>query len=599
MGRSIRIPWLSVFVLTLFSFPLLGGLNEWTTRGPEFPGAITALVTSPLDDATVYASGREGGVFKSVDGGGRWGRASHGLTDWSIRGLAIAPDAPQTLYALTYRNRLFKTEDGAAGWRELAMPNIGTKIAVIALEGGVVLLSTEGGHLVRSTDGGETWTTSMGPCGPATRFTRSADGDVACSGFTPALSEDRGATWQKIETPRRVSLIAFGPDGSVFVFSPEGTHKSVDGGKNFRKVAGLDTAVIKVNDLHVSRSGVVFAGADSGAFALRDEGWKPVEGAALHITAFADLNPASERIYAGTVDGVLTALETDSSWRKASDGLANVFINDVAISPQDPSLLFATGGGARFRSDSATSAWKRLRANVGSFVATSPASPNVVYSGDASIEKSTDAGETWTAIKVSAVSRLAVAQSDPSRLYAALEDQGMARSTDGGETWASIMNNMPWGYYGAIYGFDAYITVDPVDSSVVYVGQEAGLFRTTSGGDSWMPLSQSRAPIAVDPYDPTILYAPFPDSAFSFPRGLSRSNDRGVTWTRIGPVDEEFVDVAVDPSTPGVLYAATERRVYRSVDRGATWSVLGGDLEGPGIRDLEIDASGHYLVAAT
>ena len=48
--------------------------------GLTFTG-IQALAIDPLTPATLYAGIREGGVFKSTDGGGTWSEASTGLTD--------------------------------------------------------------------------------------------------------------------------------------------------------------------------------------------------------------------------------------------------------------------------------------------------------------------------------------------------------------------------------------------------------------------------------------------------------------------------------------------------------------------------------------
>ena len=48
-------------------------------------------------------------------------------------------------------------------------------------------------------------------------------------------------------------------------------------------------------------------------------------------------------------------------------------------------------------------------------------------------------------------------------------------------------------------------------------------------------------------------------------------------WTTSGPHGGSIVNLAADPSNPAILYAATDRQVYKSVDGGQSWSfVLSG-----------------------
>ncbi|HLN58267.1 MAG TPA: hypothetical protein VK416_06875, partial [Thermoanaerobaculia bacterium] len=90
------------------------GVNVWTSSGPE-GGVINALAIDPFTPATVYAGTSGGGLFKSVDGGGRWTAANTGLTNLNVYALAIDPIAPATVYAGTYGG-LFKSVNGGGSW---------------------------------------------------------------------------------------------------------------------------------------------------------------------------------------------------------------------------------------------------------------------------------------------------------------------------------------------------------------------------------------------------------------------------------------------------------------------------------------------------
>ena len=50
-------------------------------------------------------------------------------------------------------------------------------------------------------------------------------------------------------------------------------------------------------------------------------------------------------------------------------------------------------------------------------------------------------------------------------------------------------------------------------------------------------------------------------------------------WTPVGPGGGTVLDLATDPSSPGTLWASTTNGVYKSTDRGITWTwKVGGDL---------------------
>ena len=62
------------------------------------------------------------------------------------------------------------------------------------------------------------------------------------------------------------------------------------------------------------------------------------------------------------------------------------------------------------------------------------------------------------------------------------------------------------------------------------------------------------------------------------------------TWTRIpGPDGGSVVDVQYDPLAPTTLYASTRRGVFKSVDGAATWSEASGGLGGAGVVSTAVD----------
>ena len=77
-------------------------------------------------------------------------------------------------------------------------------------------------------------------------------------------------------------------------------------------------------------------------------------------------------------------------------------------------------------------------------------------------------------------------------------------------------------------------------------------------------------------------------------QGVMRSQDSGKTWVRMGPRQsfpyESLVRcLAVHPSRPNIVFAGTERGLYRSEDAAATWRLVDSALNPHYIWALAID----------
>ena len=80
-----------------------------------------------------------------------------------------------------------------------------------------------------------------------------------------------------------------------------------------------------------------------------------------------------------------------------------------------------------------------------------------------------------------------------------------------------------------------------------------------------LPTNRTVSGFAVDPTNPTIMYAAMRD-------GLFKSTDGGETWRTVGKALKNLAAVAVHPKRPTEVYAATaEGVIHRSPDGGTTW----------------------------
>lgn len=112
--------------------------------------------------------------------------------------------------------------------------------------------------------------------------------------------------------------------------------------------------------------------------------------------------------------------------------------------------------------------------------------------------------------------------------------------------------------------------------TLIYVGAEAdGLYRKEAGDDRWQHLTRGLAPsaqarsIAIHPNDNTVLFV-------GTQRGVYRSTDRGDNWERMNLTEGRVVwSIKFHPSDPSIMFLGTEgSEVYKSVDGGENWEYL-------------------------
>ncbi|MGH9420432.1 MAG: choice-of-anchor D domain-containing protein, partial [Thermoanaerobaculia bacterium] len=253
-------------------------------------------------------------------------------------------------------------------------------------------------------------------------------------------------------------------------------------------------------------------------------------------------------------------------------------------------------------------AWKGGAGGDGFDVAHDGQLATQVYSrSNGSILRSTDDGDSYTGITPPFTvpeqgTYLAAVADDPStaNVVYASGSQNLWQSTDGGGTWP---NHFP--LPGPANGAD----VAPTNANNVAVAVGGQVFASIDalvpGGFTFTDITRNLpgrnvTRVAFDPVDPTTIYAVL--SGFSgFPGGhVFRTTLAASTWKDISPhVDLPFNAVALDGNqTPTVIFTGTDFGVLRSVDGGASWSVL-DDIHFPGAPVFDLAYHNGELRAAT
>ena len=193
-------------------------------------------------------------------------------------------------------------------------------------------------------------------------------------------------------------------------------------------------------------------------------------------------------------------------------------------------------------------------------------------------------------------------------VYVASASGGVFKSVNAGTTWTPIFDNYPSASIGDIAIFQP-------NPQVIWVGTgEAnnrnsvawgdGIYKSTDGGKSFRNMglrtTHQIARVVTHPSNADIAYVAAIGHlwGYSGDRGLFRTTDGGVTWSKLGgglPNDGRAgaTDLIMDPSNPSVLYTAFYDRlrkpwtftsggpnggIYKSADGGATWKKLAAGL---------------------
>lgn len=154
---------------------------------------------------------------------------------------------------------------------------------------------------------------------------------------------------------------------------------------------------------------------------------------------------------------------------------------------------------------------------------------------------------------------------DPDIVFAGAEDAALFRSTDGGQSWQELSGLRGHGtgphWAPGAGGMCLHtILIDPSNASRMFIAiSAAGAFRTTDGGSSWQPINQ----------------------------GL-RSNHIPDPAAEVGHCVHR---IAMHPSRPNTLFMQKHWDIMRSDDGGDNWHEISGNL--PSDFGFPIDVHAH------
>jgi photosystem II stability/assembly factor-like uncharacterized protein len=268
------------------------------------------------------------------------------------------------------------------------------------------------------------------------------------------------------------------------------------------------------------------------------------------------------RAFLASAAGLWTSAEGGSDWQAI--GALDSALRGVALSATHPARVYAVGPGLLARSEDGGRGWVQQPARLGELFPLGAASPPESAGAPADLRA------------------LAVDPTSADRLWTVVEGVGVFRSDDGGQSWF-LRGGSPPANVTALS-----VVADPAGESaplLFLASATEGVLATADEGSSWAPASgvlngalptrrvsslaydAESGETATTPDGRTLrgtLYA-------GTDQGLFKSVDRGQSWSRL-PLAASIAAVGVAAGDSRVVLAVDrDGRVYRSQNRGVTW----------------------------
>ncbi len=588
---------------------------SWTQLGPgNVGGRIRAIAVHPTDPNIVYIGAVAGGVWKSTDGGASWASLNDFMANLAVCSIVINPNNPNTIYAGTGEGffnldairgaGIFKSTDAGASWSQLPSTNNSDFYYVNDLDfdkvNNVLYAATRLG-LYSSNDGGASFTPLVTGSGS----------DVHCTDIEIGYTN-----------PTTI-YAAFG------LFNQSEIWVSNDGGSSFSQSVSVtgagriemassksNPAVAYASFMDLSTNGTMLMGYTNDA------------GGSWFQTNVPGPSYAGESTYTGSQAwyGNILSVDPDNANTFLAGGIDNWKTTDGGTNWTQKTNWYTEAGAPPYAHADQHA------------ICFAPSNSNIAYLGnDGGIYKSTNKGETWTAMN----NNLFITQfyygtvNSTGTVYAGgLQDNGTTRSTgstnwseilggdggateidfnngnniymeyvnfaffkttDGGSTFFKAMTGIPTGpnLYDGTTDRTQFITpfsMDPNNSGTL-VGGTYRVWRTTNGASNWSAISSDLTGDGSGTSGATI-------SAVTIAKGNSNviyagcsngkvqvTTDGGSSWNlRISGLPNLSVTrINTDPNNPATAYVTfsgyqASSKIYKTINYGSNWTNISGNL---------------------
>ncbi len=499
--------------------------------GPALMGGRIADLAIHPNTTTWYVAVGSGGVWKTTNAGTTWTAIFEQQPSYSIGCITLDPSDPQTVWVGTGE---------AVSGRHVAW----------------------GDGVYRSLDGGVTWE-HMG---------------LAASEHIAQIEID----------PRDSDTIHVAAEGPLWSSGGErGLFTSRDGGVTWEQTLETD--------------------ADTGVTSIT---LAPDDPDTLVAATFQRRRTVQSYMGGGPGSGIHTSTDGGRTWTQATVGLpaAHHHLGKIglAVTPADPSIVYATIEAPEddpadpknkgcYRSSDRGRTWERRSGYISGGTGphyyqelfASPVDPAKVYQVDVFLHVTTDGGTTFKPAETGKNKHadnhvVWIDPANPQHLLVGC-DAGLYETFDDCATFRH-MSNLPISQFYRV-AVDDSLPFANILGGAQDLGTLAGPTRTmhvdgVRNQDWWVPLGADGYRTAFDPHDPDISYLEWQVG------NIMRHDRRTMELTDIQPLGdagdppERFnwdTPILCSPHAKGRIYTASQR-VWRSDDRGDSWTAISGDL---------------------
>jgi photosystem II stability/assembly factor-like uncharacterized protein len=629
------------------------GPRRITNGGLGAVGRLSAIAIHPTSSSTIYVGGLNCGVWKTADNGSNWQPIADALPSLSIAALAIDPSTPSRVYVATADATVFRSEDNGTSWVQLqGSPNGEVRWGVLIVHptdrNVLYLTSAQGVH--RSRDFGATWQLVL-PGARATDLIMDVRNPnklyVAREGIGVFKTINGGDQWTQLtnglppSTPGTIFQVTL----ALCVNSPANLYAGYSTSSGFRLFRTMDEGATWAaqttpadpslfNDvIGVDPSDPQFAYITGVIIYRRPAGsldFVPSNGPHVDHHAFAsDLTTGA--IYSLNDGGVYRSSNRGETWEFIGEGILNVEFYDHAIAVTEPNLIIGgTQDNGTVRFNGPSTVWTEFSGGDGGTVDIDPTNSQILYTmnqGQESIARFVNGNASCIACSLPLqpvcfnlhfqvhpattstllASCISLWRSDNPQCPQCPNPGAGSSGTPG--VWSVILPGSTT--------TPGNVMRSAIDRTVnlFYAGTSVGELWAGPSGTNWRkvfvsPSVRTVTDIEIDNDNASIVYVSLDGDTGDRVFRLRRLSSSPTPTTMIAqaitsnlPSGLIVKTLAVDRMTPFIIYAGTNRGVFRgrSITNGVTWSwtSYNNGMPAADIRDLEVHPVTGVMSAAS
>jgi photosystem II stability/assembly factor-like uncharacterized protein len=573
---------------------------------PTGLGRVNAIEFAPNSTQTVYAGAPAGGLWKSVNRGQTWVPLTDRLPTLGVSAITVDRKNASKIYIGTGDRDaddsrgmgVWKSTDGGTSWNPISngMGDIKvSKILVHYQDSNLLLAATERG-VFRTTNGGGLWT-SVGPVSVFCKdmVVKPNDSNVVYLAGAGVVykSYDFGRTWSALTTGIGVHQhirIAVTPANSNYLYvlaanvsSYDALYRSTDAGATFTRMStspnildwstnGSGTGGQSWYDLDIAAdpefANIIYVGgvnvwksADGGANWNIIAHWVGAGAPAVHADHhILEFNITDYSLWDGCDGGVYYTTNRGNSWNSVTDGLAITQSYKIGQSATNTNLVIGNQDNGSYTLN----------------------------------------GTNWNHTLGGDGMECAIDPTNSSYVYAEVYYGDVSRSTNGGASSQGITGSISGEEGDWVTPFEIHRS----NSNVMFLGYKnlwktSNLKANSAFQVNWRSITPT-AGIAPEDNIRAIDQSPVNNDILYFATGrqhLTRSDNVNATnpsWVPLSnnlPGRGRVIVIATDFRVQNRVNIIQGNRVYRSEDKGVTWTDISGNLPNVKMNTLAVDSS--------